>query len=192
MVDYGRRFLIVLIIAVCIGLMFMGGKVSKAAEISVNQIPANWIWPAEGAVSDHFGTRGGAHKGVDIAGSLHTDVLAVSDGVISKSYYSDSYGHVVFIRHPEEGFETVYAHLNRRLVQEGEKVKQGQIIGEMGNTGRSRGVHLHFEVHQHSWSAAKENAINPLLVIERSVSIKNKENSSVEVISKQKSHLYGR
>ncbi|MGM9927690.1 MAG: M23 family metallopeptidase [Bacillus sp. (in: firmicutes)] len=166
MLDYGKRFLIVLIIALCIGLMFIGGTNSKAADLNENSVPNNWICPAEGIVSDYFGTRGGAHKGIDIAGYLRSEIIAVSDGVVSKSYYSDSYGHVVFIQHPNDGFETVYAHLDERLVNEGQAIKQGQVIGKMGNTGRSTGVHLHFEVHHHNWSVSKENAINPLLVIE--------------------------
>lgn len=176
MVDYGRRFLIVLIIAVCIGLMFVAGTVSKAYEMDTNKKFAGWLWPAEGVVSDHFGTRGGAHKGVDIAGPLHTNIVAVSDGIVSKSYFSNSYGNVVFIQHTNEGYETVYAHLNKRFVNEGQVVKQGQTIGEMGNTGRSRGVHLHFEVHHNNWSANKENAINPLMVI-------NKQKPENEIIT---------
>ena len=190
MVDYSKCFLTAFVIAVCIGLLFIGEKVTKAKE-TYEQMLDEWIWPTEGIISDHFGTRGGAHKGIDIAGSLHTDIVAVCDGIVSKSYYSETYGHVVFIRHPREGFETVYAHLNRRLVQEGETIKQGKIIGEMGNTGRSRGVHLHFEVHQHSWSVEKENAINPLLVIHQKVDTKP-DKQSVEVIKKQNEDIVGR
>lgn len=165
MVDYGRRLLVVVIIAVCIGLMFMGGTTKKAAGL--HELPDEWIWPVAGTLSDTFGSRGGEHKGIDIAASSNTDIHAVSNGVVSKSYYSESYGHVVFIFHEQEGFETVYAHLNKRLVNEGEVVARGQLIGKMGNTGNSRGTHLHFEVHEQRWSYAKENAINPLMVLHK-------------------------
>ncbi|MGM9925973.1 MAG: peptidoglycan DD-metalloendopeptidase family protein [Bacillus sp. (in: firmicutes)] len=182
MLDYGRRFLVVLIIAACIGLMFVGGTVKKAEKLE--GLPNDWIWPVQGTVSDHFGSRGGAHKGLDIAGSLDSDIKAVSRGVVSKSYYSDSYGHVVFIHHPEEGYETVYAHLNARSVKEGDKVAQGQLIGKMGNTGQSHGVHLHFEVHEQHWSVAKENAINPLMVLHMQVEQeKTAERKAVEAAS---------
>ncbi|WP_042346299.1 peptidoglycan DD-metalloendopeptidase family protein [Bacillus massiliigorillae] len=165
MLDYGRRLLVVLIIAVCIGLMFVGGTVKKAATIQ--ELPENWVWPVEGAISDYFGSRGGEHKGIDIAGVVNTNIKAVSKGIVSKSYYSNTYGHVVFILHQEEGYETVYAHLNTRLVSEGDDVNQGQVIGKMGNTGNSSGTHLHFEVHKRHWSVAKENAINPLIVLHK-------------------------
>lgn len=180
MLDYGRRLLVVLIIAICIGFMFIGGTPKKAA--SIQELPSNWIWPVEGVISDVFGSRGGEHKGIDIAGTVNTDIQTVSNGTVSKSYYSDSYGHVIFILHQTEGFETVYAHLNERLVKEGDTVKRGQVIGKMGNTGDSRGTHLHFEVHESSWSIAKENAINPLTVLHK----QNQEFASkkaVEVMS---------
>lgn len=182
MLDYGRRLLVVLIIAMCIGLMFVGGTVKKAA--SVQELPENWIWPVEGTISDFFGSRGGEHKGIDIAGSINSNIRAVSNGIVSKSYYSDSYGHVVFILHQDEGYETVYAHLNKRLVNEGESVKQGQSIGKMGNTGNSSGTHLHFEVHERSWSIAKENAINPLIVLHK----QNHELASKKAVETMSSH----
>jgi len=167
MLDYGKRVLIVIAIAACIGLLFMGASSSKANGVPLNKFNQQWIWPATGEISDHFGTRDGKHKGVDIAGSSDSDIYVVSDGIVSKSYYSNSYGHVIFVDHQMEGFETVYAHLNERNVTEGETVKKGQVIGKMGNTGHSRGVHLHFEVHRHKWTAEKENAINPLAVFEQ-------------------------
>jgi murein DD-endopeptidase MepM/ murein hydrolase activator NlpD len=156
MLDYLKRFLIAGIMAVCVSLLFFGGKPQAQGLESVN----DWIWPTEGVISDTFGTRFGHHKGIDIASNLNTSIVSVDDGVVSKSYYSDTYGHVVFIKH-DNNLETVYAHLNKRLVQEGERVTKGKIIGRMGNTGKSSGVHLHFEVHKSEWTYDKENAINP-------------------------------
>ncbi len=171
MLDYMKRMIVVTIIAVCVGIIFIGGTNSRAETL----LPNNWVWPTEGRISDHFGTRDGRHNGLDIAGELNTNVVSVSEGVVSKSYYSDSYGHVVFVYHEKEGYETVYAHLNKRLVAEGEHIKQGEMIGKMGNTGRSSGVHLHFEVHKSNWSLEKENAINPLVVLNN-----QKEETAIE------------
>lgn len=164
MLDYGRRFLVVIVIATFIGLLFIGVSNSKASGYLSDANEQSWVWPAAGDISDHFGTRAGKHKGIDIAGDYNSDIYVVSDGIVSKSYYSDSYGHVVFVEHPLEGYETVYAHLNERMVNEGENVKKGQVIGKMGNTGRSSGVHLHFEVHRYKWTVEKENALNPITV----------------------------
>ncbi|MFD3446149.1 peptidoglycan DD-metalloendopeptidase family protein [Microbacteriaceae bacterium 4G12] len=128
------------------------------------QAEERWVWPVSGVVSDHFGTRQGMHYGIDIAAPTGTPIIAVSDGSVTKSYFSSSYGNVVFIRH--DGYEAVYAHMNKRLVKEGQKVKEGQEIGEVGNTGQSYGAHLHFEVHKGAWNFDKTNAINPLLVLD--------------------------
>lgn len=160
MEDYIKRLLIAGLMALCVSLLFLGGKHSKAEMLDIPEVTTHWIWPAEGVVTDLFGTRNGNHKGIDIAGELETPIYTVDKGVVSKAYYSDSYGHVVFIKH-DNNLETVYAHLNKRLVTQGQKVELGDMIGEMGNTGDSSGVHLHFEVHKQKWTYGKENAINP-------------------------------
>jgi LysM repeat protein len=156
--DYIGRLLIAGLIALCISLLFLGGKSTKAEGMSIQT--KHWIWPADGEITDTFGTRNGMHMGIDIAADLNTPIYAVDGGVVSKSYYSDTYGHVVFIKHQND-YETVYAHLHKRNVKEGESVRQGTLIGEMGNTGDSSGVHLHFEVHQDEWTYSKENVIDP-------------------------------
>jgi LysM repeat protein len=158
MYDYIRRLLIVMAIALSIGLLFISANVSFA-ESNVN-----FIWPTEGLVTDTFGTRNGKHYGIDIAAPRGTTVVSVSDGVVSKLYYSNTYGNVIFIEHLD-GYETVYAHLHKRFVNEGAVVKQGEKIGSVGNTGRSSGDHLHFEVHEGSWTVSKKHAIDPKLVL---------------------------
>ncbi|WP_121611970.1 peptidoglycan DD-metalloendopeptidase family protein [Mesobacillus foraminis] len=158
--DYIRRFLIAGIIALCVSLLFLGGKHPSAQTISESKGTSQWIWPADGEISDIFGTRKGMHKGIDIAADLGTPVYTVDGGIVTRSYYSDTYGNVIFIKH-QNNFETVYAHLKTRKVAEGQTVRQGEFIGEMGNTGDSSGVHLHFEVHRHEWTYGKENAVNP-------------------------------
>ncbi|WP_246942275.1 peptidoglycan DD-metalloendopeptidase family protein [Bacillus pinisoli] len=175
MLDLSRRLLIVLIMGFCIACMFLSVKTVRAAatEIESPIILAEtieWVWPTYGELTDHFGTRGGNHHGIDIAAPTGTDTFAVEDGVVSKSYYSSSYGHVIFLKHPT-GFETVYAHLSERFVEEGEEVKKGTVIGKVGNTGRSRGAHLHFEVHMGDWNVEKTNSINPLHALDVSVLI---------------------
>lgn len=160
MLDYLKRFLIAGIMALCVSLLFFGGK----PQASSMEKSIDWIWPTDGIISDTYGTRFGHHKGIDIAGSLNSPIMAVDNGRVTKSYYSDTYGHVVFIKH-SNNLETVYAHLNKREVNEGQLINKGQIIGRMGNTGKSNGVHLHFEVHENEWTFEKENAFNPALVL---------------------------
>lgn len=160
MKDILKRLLIVGIMALFISLLFIGGK-QPQAEMNIGD---NWMWPTDGVVTDTYGTRNGKHHGIDIAGSYGTPVYAVDEGVITKSYYSASYGHVVFVRHPSQ-LETVYAHLSRRTVQEGQMVGQGEVVGEMGSTGRSSGVHLHFEIHRNNWTIDKENSMDPVALL---------------------------
>ncbi|WP_191272160.1 peptidoglycan DD-metalloendopeptidase family protein [Neobacillus kokaensis] len=158
--DYIRRFLIAIIMALCVSLLFLGGKHSQAAGLPNSAGNPHWIWPSDGVVSDTFGTRMEKHKGIDIAGGIGAPILAVEDGIVEKSYFSDTYGNVIFIKHPKN-FVTVYAHLNKRSVQEGQKIKQGNVIGMMGKTGQATGTHLHFEVHQMEWRYDKKYAIDP-------------------------------
>lgn len=157
--DYIKRFLIAIIMALCVSLLFLGSRHPEAASLPDGQ-KESWIWPADGVISDTYGTRLGRHKGIDIAGQLDSSVIAVEDGVVEKSYYSNTYGNVVFIKHPSH-FVTVYAHLNKRLVQEGQTIKQGDCIGKMGRTGQATGTHLHFETHLYEWRYDKKYAMDP-------------------------------
>ncbi|TLS35626.1 M23 family metallopeptidase [Pseudalkalibacillus caeni] len=162
MVDYLKRFLVVMVMMIFISMLFIGGKFTFAQEKNPESL--QWQWPVEGEISDHFGTRGGNHFGIDIAAEKGTPIKAAEDGTVHKSYLSGSYGHVVFITH-SSGFETIYAHMHKRLVKDGDVIQKGQVIGYVGNTGRSHGNHLHFEVHDGGWNASKSNAINPLAFI---------------------------
>ncbi|HDR8040160.1 SH3 domain-containing protein [Bacillus cereus group sp. Bce025] len=128
----------------------------------------DFIQPAAGRYTSRFEKRGGKmHHGLDIAASGTVPVVAAAEGVITRSYYSTSYGNVVFISHNINGqtYTTVYAHLKSRPVSAGQKVKQGQQIGIMGNTGQSEGQHLHFEIHKGEWNAQKSNAMDPKIYI---------------------------
>lgn len=167
MYDYLRRFLIVIAVALSIGLLFLSATISLAQSNDGYKMDENFIWPTIGQVTDHFGTRNGDHYGIDIAAPVGTNVVSVGEGVVTKSYKSSTYGNVVFIEH-RNGYETIYAHLHKRFVHEGDVVIQGEPIGTVGNTGRSRGAHLHFEVHTGNWSVSKSNAIDPYLLLGQS------------------------
>ncbi|SFA52759.1 Transglycosylase SLT domain-containing protein [Parageobacillus thermantarcticus] len=126
--------------------------------------------PATGEITSGFGPRWGKmHYGVDIGlgGRSNVPIVAVADGVVKRSYYSSSYGNVVFIQHNINGvtYETVYAHMKNRAVSEGQRVKKGQFLGYMGATGHVTGPHLHFEIHQPSWNTTKSNAVNPVTIM---------------------------
>lgn len=122
----------------------------------------SFMWPAKGTFTSGFGPRWGKlHGGVDIANSAEdVPIVASASGTVIRSYYSSSYGNAVFISHNINGkvYTTVYAHMDSRLVSSGQAVTKGQQIGYMGNTGRSTGKHLHFEIHKGAW----KNPINPL------------------------------
>ena len=96
--------------------------------------------------SSGFGPRWGRmHYGTDMVAPHGTPILATADGVVTYAGWQGSYGRLVKIRH-EFGLETRYAHLARIRVKPGQKVSRGDQIGDMGNTGRSTGTHLHYEV----------------------------------------------
>lgn len=108
--------------------------------------------PLEGRINSGFGYRKdpfrssiGFHSGVDIDAKFGDPVVATADGVVKKTGWQGSYGKTVVLQH-EEGFETIYGHLSKISVEEGQKVKVGEVIGKAGNTGRSTGTHLHYEV----------------------------------------------
>ena len=85
------------------------------------------------------------HKGVDFAAPTGTPIYAAGDGVIEKAGWFSSYGKYIRIRHNSE-LKTAYAHMSRIKAKQGTRVKQGDVIGYVGTTGRSTGAHLHYEV----------------------------------------------
>ena len=115
------------------------------------------IWPIQGKITSPFGPRGKRfHGGIDIRSPSYQEVKAAMDGeVILARNTQTGYGKVVFLRH-DQGFLTIYGHLNVIMANEGEAVRQGQSIGGVGSTGRSTGPHLHFELRHNS------RPLNPL------------------------------
>ena len=135
--------------------------VPKIIEVgTVN--PPTYIWPCYGTISSYFGSRSsptaGAstnHKGIDIAVSTGTSVMATSGGTVTVAGWQSGYGYVVYIDHGN-GVVSRYGHLSKILVSVGQTVSQGDVIARSGNTGNSTGPHLHFEIRVNG------TAVNPL------------------------------
>ncbi|MBS7297932.1 MAG: peptidoglycan DD-metalloendopeptidase family protein [Eubacteriales bacterium] len=107
----------------------------------------SFIMPTKGRLTSSYGRRWGRmHNGLDIAAAAGTPIYASDDGVVICAEYSNSFGNLIKIDHGN-GFETYYAHNSEILVSYNEPVKKGQIIAQMGSTGRSTGPHCHFEIH---------------------------------------------
>jgi len=110
------------------------------------------IWPARGWVTSHFGNRTSPfsgilkfHEGMDIAAQTGTPVAASADGVVLKAGFGTGYGNMVEISHGY-GIKTLYAHNSRLNVKAGQRVRRGDIISYVGDSGSSTGPHLHYEV----------------------------------------------
>ncbi len=115
-----------------------------------------FVWPASGLITQNFVWY---HPGTDIANRAAPDVLAADGGTVEYSgCLAYGYGCHVIINH-NNGFKTLYAHLSRIYVSQGQGINRGVALGKMGSTGRSSGIHLHFEVMK---NGAK---LNPLSVL---------------------------
>jgi murein DD-endopeptidase MepM/ murein hydrolase activator NlpD len=102
--------------------------------------------PIAGHLTSPFGPRKGRmHYGVDLKLQTGDPVVSAFSGMVRISRYNSTFGHVVVVRH-YNGLETLYAHLSKRLVEPGQMIEAGETLGLGGNTGRSYGSHLHFEV----------------------------------------------
>jgi len=108
-------------------------------------VSRGWLSSYFGIRTDPFSGRRVHHSGVDFAGKLGSDVVAVAAGVVTYSAKRSGYGNLVEINHGN-GYVTRYGHALKNLVSVGETVKKGQVISKMGTTGRSTGPHVHFEV----------------------------------------------
>ncbi len=89
-------------------------------------------------------------NGIDCGAKIGTPIYAAADGVVKAaiaSGYNAGYGKYVVIVHPSNDTETLYAHMSKLYVKAGQQVAQGEHIGDIGNTGRSSGPHVHFEIH---------------------------------------------
>lgn len=112
----------------------------------INYTKHIWISSYFGSRIDPFTFRLRSHMGIDFAGHSNTETYSTAKGIVTLTKHSRrGYGNEIVIDHGF-GYSTRYAHLNKILVEKGQKVERGKLIGLMGNTGRSTGTHLHYEV----------------------------------------------
>ncbi|WP_410512899.1 M23 family metallopeptidase [Paenibacillus sp. BR2-3] len=140
---------------------WLGQKVLKASlpEVVyrgtkvVGEGSGMFAWPVSGAsITSSFGERWGrAHKGLDLVSGNRT-IMAADAGTITFAGVQSGYGNVIIVDH-RNGYETYYGHLSKISVSLGQRVEQGAKIGVMGNTGRSTGTHLHFEIRKNGSAA---------------------------------------
>ncbi|HWG21509.1 MAG TPA: M23 family metallopeptidase [Terracidiphilus sp.] len=142
----------------------MSGRVSRALEGGLSSsFSGDWtqfadapsLWPLEGRVTSGFGERqdpingeGAFHSGIDIAAPYGTPVRATADGLVSSANMGAGYGREITLDHGHNVL-TVYGHLSEMAVIPGQRVTRGQVIGYVGQSGRSTGPHLHYEVRVH-------------------------------------------
>ncbi|MCJ8344426.1 M23 family metallopeptidase [bacterium] len=115
---------------------------------------SRFIWPYRGRLTDKMGWRThpvtknkNYHNGIDIAGPSGDEIFAVDTGTVVHAKFTPISGNLVIIKH-SNGYSSRYAHCSKLLVNNGDKVKQGQKIAEVGDTGRVTGAHLHFELRK--------------------------------------------
>lgn len=125
------------------------------------------LMPASGRITSKFGNRRDPftrriqfHQGIDIANSSGTSIKAAAKGTVIFAGRNGGYGRTVIIDHGN-GYKTLYAHNRDLLVKKGERVEKGQVIAKMGSSGRSTGVHLHFEIHKNN------KPIDPLSLVNK-------------------------
>ncbi|SDY74783.1 Peptidase family M23 [Micromonospora pattaloongensis] len=110
--------------------------------------PDVWLLPLKGyTFTSPYGMRWGKlHGGIDLAAPEGTPYRAIHAGTVTLAGWNGGYGYCVIVRH-DDGTESVYGHSSRINVKVGQKVKAGDVLGAVGNTGHSYGAHLHLEVH---------------------------------------------
>lgn len=162
---YGRLFVLCAMLFPL--LMTAGCKhavAQRAARPAGHATPS--IWPVSDpniALTSRFGELrppARTHKGIDLSVPLGTPVHAAADGVVTFSGVQGAYGELVTIGHAPN-LETAYGHLQKRLVQASQSVRQGDVIGQVGKTGNASGVHLHYEVRRNG------QCVDPALYLPR-------------------------
>ncbi|MDG1012465.1 MAG: peptidoglycan DD-metalloendopeptidase family protein [Luminiphilus sp.] len=138
------------------------------AEAQTEAIPAGrpvlsgWLSSAYGSRTDPFTGKRAWHQGIDFAGAEGDHIIAVASGVVSWSGERTGYGTLVEIAHGD-GLITRYAHNRENRVEVGDLVRQGDVIALMGNSGRSTGPHVHFEIFKHG------RAVDPSSYVRRTL-----------------------
>lgn len=137
-------------------------KVVGSKPLPRTMATGNFIKPSNGTFSSGYGNRrslGDFHTGVDFAGAKGTNIWAADGGVVTHAGWKGNYGYCVIINH-QNGYTTLYAHCSKLLVKVGDKVAQGDVIAKVGNTGRSFGAHVHFEIKYNGKTQNPLNYIN--------------------------------
>lgn len=133
---------------------YVSAKIAYLAELERNlrHLPLGLPYSGDYRVTGYYGSRKdpftgkrASHYGQDMDGGHKSDVTAAAGGTVKRAGRYGAYGNIVEITH-QDGFSTRYAHLYDVAVKKGQKVRQGDVIGRQGNTGRSTGSHLHYEV----------------------------------------------
>lgn len=145
----------------------LSGRASRPREFGLNVttsgagelaslVDGPSLWPIQGRVTSSFGQRldpfngeGAFHAGIDISAPFGTPIMAAGDGTVENAGMAGGYGRQVVIDHGR-GVKTIYGHLSGFTVLSGQTVKRGQVVGYVGQTGRSTGPHLHYEVRIHN------------------------------------------
>jgi hypothetical protein len=118
--------------------------------------PGKMIWPSQGTISSGFGMRHGRmHTGIDITRDKGTEIRAALGGRVEFTGRQNGFGRTIILNHGR-GIKTLYGHNAKIYVRKGMRVKKGAVIAKMGASGRSTGIHLHFEVQKNG------KARNPL------------------------------
>ncbi|HVP19215.1 MAG TPA: M23 family metallopeptidase [Spirochaetia bacterium] len=140
--------------------LFMPGVHMRANDLN-RVLGSLFIYPVRGKISSAFGSRPDPftgikrfHNGVDIVNAPGTPVAAAMEGTVEDTGFNNNYGYYIIMRHT--GYQTLYGHLSRYIVTRGQKVQQGEKIGELGTTGYSTGPHLHFSIFRNG------EAVDPL------------------------------
>ncbi|MHA7880953.1 MAG: M23 family metallopeptidase [Saccharospirillum sp.] len=137
-------------------------QIQSATFVAGRPIERGWLSSRFGYRNDPFNGRLAWHNGIDFAGPEGSNIIAVAAGIVTVAREDGGYGYRVDINH-SNGYVTRYAHAKELLVQVGDIVKKGDVIALMGNTGRSTGPHVHFEVHYQG------DAVDPAEYIHRVV-----------------------
>lgn len=128
-------------------------------RIAAEKVPFSMPLKGSFRFTSGYGPRWGQmHRGTDFAARSGTPIYATADGVVTRAEWWGGYGRVVYIKH-SFGIETRYAHLAKIRVKKGQRVSRGQKIGDMGNSGKSTGTHLHYEVR------VDGKDVNPMIYI---------------------------
>ncbi len=127
---------------------------TQRQRVGTKEAPASvgtgaFVMPTNGTLTSNFGARWGrSHNGIDVAAKEGTPIYAADNGIVTEAQYKNNgYGNFISIDHGN-GYVTYYAHCSALLVSDGDVVAKGDLIGRVGNTGRSTGPHLHFEIRE--------------------------------------------